>query len=70
MRAVSESAAVNAEAGRVGDILKDVLNYVHAKKSLCVGWLNKSHGLWLCLAVLVMSFGHLLERDTGIKTSF
>lgn len=45
MHAVSESAAVNAKAGRVDDFFKDILNYVHAKKSLCVGWLNKRHSL-------------------------
>lgn len=45
MHAMSESPAVNAKAGRVGDFFKDVLNYVRAKKSLFVGWLNKRHGL-------------------------
>lgn len=45
MHAVSESPAVNAKAGRVDDFLKDILNDVHAKKSLCVGWLTRRHGL-------------------------
>lgn len=45
IHAASESPAVNPEAGRAGDVFKDILNRVHAKKSLCVGWLNRRHGL-------------------------
>lgn len=67
MLAASESPAVSAEEGRVDDFLQGVLNDAHARKSLCVGWLHKRHGLWLHSAGFVMSFDHLLQRGTGIQ---
>lgn len=67
MHTVSESPAVGAVEGRVDDFLQDVLNDAHARKSLCVGWLHKRHGLWLHPAGFVMSFDHLLQRGTGIQ---
>lgn len=67
MLAASESPAVSAEEGRVDDFLQGVLNDAHARKSLCVGWLHKRHGLWFHSAGFVMSFDHLLQRGTGIQ---